>query len=159
MRLPATIIFVFALLSFITTGAADMLGIGKTCVFSAVKARLLLNGKPVVNTKVRREWNWNKPGFDESVTDEQGYVTFPAVFESSVTKLLPIELVISQRMLVEIDGEFKEIWLNDKRSPEEDMEYPGKKFNVICELTDEEKHYDAPFGNGKLTICKLNMEE
>lgn len=133
-----------------------MLGICKTCVFSSVKARLLLNRKPVSNAKVRREWNWNKPSFDESTTDAQGYVTFPAVFESSVSRLLPVEIAISQRLLVELDGEFKEFWLNDKREPGENEEYNGVPFDVVCELTDEEKLIKAPVGLGKLTACKLN---
>ena len=133
-----------------------MLGVGKACVFSCVKARLLLNGKPVAHAKVRREWNWNKPNSDESTTDEQGYVTFPAVFESSISRLLPIEIAISQRLLVEVNGAFKEFWLNDKREPGENEEYYGAAFDVVCELTDEEKLIKAPIGLGKLTACKLN---
>ena len=133
-----------------------MLGIGKTCVFSSVKAHLLLNGKPVAHAKVRREWNWNKPNSDESTTDAQGYVTFPAVFESSISRLLPIEIAISQRLLVKVNGAFKEFWLNDKREPGENEEYRGAPFDVVCELTDAEKLINAPIGLGKLTACKLN---
>ena len=133
-----------------------MLGLGKTCVFSSVKARLLLNGKPAAYAKVRREWNWNKPNSDEGTTDEQGYVMFPAVFESSMSRLLPIEIAISQRLLVEVNGDFKEFWLNDKREPGENEEYYGAPFDVVCELTDAAKLISAPIGLGKLTACKLN---
>lgn len=135
-----------------------MLGIGKTCVFSAVKARLLLNGKPVANTKVRREWNWNKPRSDESMTDEQGYVTFPAVFESSVSRLLPIEIVISQLLSVEINGKKHDFWISSKRNPEENSEYGGNKIDLTCELTDEEKLIED-YGISKiLTVCKHNKD-
>lgn len=85
--------------------AMSNLGIGKTCVFSEVKLRLLHNGKPVSNTKIKRRWEWNEPRSDENVTDEEGYVTFPAVFEFSISRLLPIEVVITQALSVNIDGE------------------------------------------------------
>lgn len=75
-----------------------MLGIGKISVSLSVKARLTENGKALKNVKVRREWDWNKPEFDESVTDEDGIVTFPAVYESSISRMLAVEIAISQRL-------------------------------------------------------------
>ena len=131
-----------------------MLGVGKTCVFSSVKARLLLDGKPVANAKVRREWDWNKPKSDESYTDKNGDVTFPAVFESSVSRLLPIELVIAQVLFVQIDGEEKRFWVNSKREPEENAEYGGANFDVICELNNEAILIED-YGSLMLTVCKL----
>ncbi len=122
--------------------------------FSAVKARLLLNGKPVSNAKVKRRWSWNKRKFDESVTNDDGYVFFPAVFESSVSRLLPIELVIGQGLLVEIEGEERVFWSNTKREPEENAEYGGTEFDVICELNNEDILIED-YGSLMLTICKL----
>lgn len=75
-------------------GAMSILDIGKTCVFSEVTVRLLFNGEPVSNAKVTRQWNWNKLKADENITNDNGDVSFPAVFESSVSRLLPTELVI-----------------------------------------------------------------
>ena len=125
------------------------------CVFSAVKARLLLNGKPVSNAKVKRRWSWNKRKFDESVTNDDGYVFFPAVFESSVSRLLPIELVIGQGLLVEIEGEERVFWSNTKREPEENAEYGGTEFDVICELNNEDILIED-YGTLMATMCKLN---
>lgn len=127
---------------------------GKTCVFSEVNARLMLEGKPVANTKVVRQWEWHKRHSDEAVTDENGYVHFPAVYERSVTRLLPAELVVGQQLSVLIDGKENIFWSNAKRRPEENSEYGGNNFNVTCELTDEEvviKEYGALM----LTMCKL----
>lgn len=127
---------------------------GKTCVFSEVKARLMLEGKPVANAKVVRQWEWHKRQTDEAVTDENGYVYFPAVYESSVTRFLPAELVVGQQLSVLIDGQENIFWSNAKRKPEENSEYGGNNFNVTCELTDEEvviKEYGALM----LTMCKL----
>lgn len=133
-----------------------MLGLGKTCVFSSVKARLLLNGKPVAHAKVRREWNWNKPNSDESTTDEQGYVTFPAVFESSISRMLPVEIVISQQLSVQINGKDKDFWISSKREPEENAEYGGSSIDITCELTNDEQLIEE-YGISKiLTVCHLN---
>jgi len=126
----------------------------KTCVFSEVKARLMLNGKPVAVAKVVRQWNWNKKKTDESVTDKNGFVHFPAVFESSVVRLLPAELVIGQQLSVNIDGEEKVFWTNGKREPEENSEYGGSEFSVVCELNNEEVLIED-YGSLMVTMCKL----
>lgn len=150
---PAPTIIIILIISL---GLVTVYWLGRTCVFSNVKARLLMNGKPVSYAKVRREWDWNKEKSDVSITDENGVVTFPAVYESSVARLLPLEVVISQRLLVEIDGEYKEFWLNSKREPGKNREYGGAAFDVVCELTNEEKLIKSAVGVGKLTVCALN---
>lgn len=91
----------------VSLGAITIYWVGRTCVFSAVKAQLILNGKPVLHTKVIRRWEWNSQKSDESITDEQGFVTFPAVFEFSISRFLPIELVIAQGVYIVRDGEEK----------------------------------------------------
>ena len=153
-----TVILTLSLILFSGVKAMSILGIGKVCVFSEVKLRLLHNGKPVSNTKVYRQWDWNSTKSDESVTDDDGFVSFPAVFESSVSRLLPIELVITQQLSVKIDGEEKHLWANAKREPEENVEYAGAKFDVVCELNDEEILIED-YGSLMLTICKLKNGE
>lgn len=149
-----TVILTLSLILFSGVKAMSILGIGKTCVFSEVKARVLHNGKPVANTKIKRVWEWNTPNSDESVTDDDGYVFFPAVFESSLTRLLPTELVITQKLSVKIDGEEEVFWTNGKREPEENSEYGGTKFDVVCELNDEEK-MTRRRASVMFTRCKL----
>jgi len=126
---------------------------GKTCVFSEVKARVTMNGEPVKNTKVIRRWEWNESHEDSASTDENGYVEFPAVYESSVSRLLPIELVIGQQLSTEINGEEISFWSNSKREPEENTEYGGAKFNIVCELSDEEILIED-YGSLMVTMCK-----
>mgnify|MGYP006983099957 CR=1 FL=1 len=145
--------FVF-LLIFLEASAMSFLNPTKTCVFSEVRARLVLNGEPLKGVKVTRQWNWNKKKTDESVSDEHGYVHFPAIFESSVARLLPTELVIGQQLSVEIDGQSKVFWANGKREPEENAEYGGARFNVVCELSDEEILIED-YGSLMVTMCKL----
>jgi len=152
-----TLILTLALIFFPKVEAMSIFDVGKTCVFSSVKVQLLQNGKPVVNAKVSREWNWNSSKEDESTTNADGYVTFPAVFESSVSRLLPIEIVITQHLSVNINGEELVFWTNAKRKPEENSEYGGAEFDAICELSEEEVLVED-YGSLMLTKCKLNKE-
>lgn len=149
-----TIILALALTFFSEVKSMSLFGVGKTCVFSSVSVQLLQNGKPVTNAKVIRQWDWNKPKADESVTNDDGYVTFPAVFESSVSRLLPMELVIGQQLSVQVNGEEKVFWTNGKRKPEENTEYGGARFEAVCELNDEEKLIED-YGSLMVTTCKL----
>jgi len=149
-----TIILTLALIFITEVEAMSIFGVGNTCVFSAVKVRLMHNGKPVSNAKVTRQWEWNKRNSDESVTTDDGVVSFPAMFESSMSRLLPMELVIGQQLSVQINGEEKIFWTNSKREPEENAEYGGAKFQLVCELNDEEKLIED-YGSLMVTICKL----
>ncbi len=153
-----TVILTLSLILFSGGKAMSILGIGKVCVFSAVKLRLLHNGKPVSNTIVKRRWSWNKQKSDEGTTNNDGYVSFPAVFESSISRLLPIELVIGQGLLVEIGGEEKVFWSNSKREPGENAEYGGAEFDVICELSNEDVLIED-YGTLMATMCKLRKGE
>lgn len=134
--------------------AMSIFGAGKTCVFSQVNVRLVLNGEPVKNAKVLRSWEWNKRKSDESFTDENGNVSFPPIYESSVSRFLPIELVIGQQLAVDINGEQKVFWTNSKREPDINSEYAGKNFKALCELTNEEELIEE-YGSLLVTMCTL----
>lgn len=145
--------FIFILIS-LEVSAMSFFNPTKTCVFSEVKARLVLDGKPVANAKVIRQWEWNKRKSDEAMTDASGYVSFPAVYESSAARLLPTELVVGQQLSVLIAGEEKIFWSNSKRKPEENSEYGGNQFRISCELSEEEVVI-KDYGSLMLTMCKL----
>lgn len=132
--------------------AMSFFDVGKTCVFSAVKVRLTKNGEPLKNTKVVRKWEWNELKEDSATTDENGFFEFPAVFESSISRLLPVELVIAQGLYVVEDGEEVKIWSNSKREPEENAEFDGRPIDMTCEITNElEIHRE--FGSRMRTLC------
>jgi hypothetical protein len=111
----------------------------RTCVFSAVKARLTKNDLPLQGVTVVRRWNWNEPHEDSTVTDANGEFNFPAVFESSVTRLLPLEIMISQSLYAIIDGEERKFWYNAKRDETENGEYGGRPTHLLCEMTHKMK--------------------
>lgn len=148
------LILIISLIIMFKIDVMRILGLGKTCVFSPLKLQLLLDNKPVSNTRVVRKWDWNNLTSDEAVTDINGSVSFPAVYGYSISRLLPIEIVIGQGLYVEIDGEEEKIWSNSRRSPEMNAEFDGKAFDVICELTQNEKLVED-YRSLMVTKCEL----
>ncbi len=135
----------------------SMFDAGKVCVFSAVQAKLSLNGKPLKNVKVTREWHWKKKRSDETVTDENGYFSLPSVYERSISQYLPAEIAISQKMSVWINGEETEFWINAKDDGKENSEYGGEPIALSCELS-REKVLIEKYGSLLLTMCKKGIE-
>jgi hypothetical protein len=109
----------------------------KTCVFSAVRARLVIEGEPVKGATVIRRWEWQTLREERTVTDDEGYFDFPAKFEYSILRLLPAEIVIGQGLYVVIDNEENAFWIYSRRSPEENAEYQGRPIDIMCDLNDE----------------------
>ena len=131
-----------------------MFGTGKTCVFSQVKVRVTKNGIPLENLPVIRRWEWNTLREDKTTTDKDGYFTFPAVFEESVSRFLPVELVIAQGLYVIADGEEIKIWSNSKRKPEENAEFGNRPIVMDCDFANETKTYKE-FCSRMRTLCTI----
>lgn len=127
----------------------------KTCVFSAVKARLTNNGQPLKGATVIRRWEWHELKEERTTTNAQGEFEFPAVYESSVTRLLPMEIVIGQSLRVVVDGEERKFWTNSKRNADLNGEYRGRLMRLTCELTNESKIYNSA-GVMMSTLCTLD---
>jgi hypothetical protein len=138
MNTTIVIIAVVIALSFLGYFTAT-----RTYVFSAVKMQLTQNGEPLSNVAVIRRYDWNSLKEDRTVTDEQGFFSFPAIVEYSITRLMPIELVISQALYAVIDGEEVEFWVNAKRDSEEGSEFFNRTLNrqvtLTCDLAAEDK--------------------
>ena len=143
------------LFSFAITGCGNHNPL-KTCVFSSVKAQLLLNGEPVKGATVIRRWDWQKLREDRTVTDDDGYFHFPVVYEYSILRLLPAEIVIGQGLYTLVDEEEMSFWTNARRDPEENSEYQGHSIDITCDLKDEEILIKE-FGARMVTLCKLNQ--
>jgi hypothetical protein len=142
--------FVFA---FQGVSAMSFLNPTKTCVFSAVKARLTLNGEPLKGATVIRRWEWHELKEESTQTDDQGAFAFPAVFESSITRVLPLELVVAQGLYVKVSGKEQKFWSNSKREPKENTEYNGQPISLACELSDEMKT-TRENGSIRSTLCR-----
>ena len=136
------LILLYSTLSIIVPSGAhamSFLSVGKTCVFSEVKAVLTRDGKPLKNVEVIRKWEWKELKEEKTHTDENGVFTFPAIYESSATRLLPIELVIAQGLYVNENGTEIQFWTHSKRKPEENTEFNGNPIDLTCELNNEQK--------------------
>lgn len=148
-----TVFILLILMIFQRAEAMSIFDVGKTCVFSMVKAKLTKNGEPLKNIKVIRRWEWNNLKEDSTTTDINGYFEFPAIYEKSITRLLPVELVIAQGIYIIDNGEEKKIWSNSKREPGENAEFNGRPIAMSCEITDELKIHKE-FGSRMRTLCK-----
>ena len=139
--------------------AMDITNPLKTCVFSAVRARLTKNDEPLKGVTILRRWQWHGDEHEDSaVTDAAGQFVFPAVFKSSVTRLLPMEVVIAQSLVAKIDREERIFWVNSKRVAAENSEYNGRPTDLLCELTREMKVYRGGYESGyqvMSTLCTL----
>ena len=124
----------------------------KTCVFSAVKARLTINGVPVKGATVVRRWKWHSMREERTATDAAGNFSFPPVYESSVTRFLPMEFVVAQGMFVVVDGAETQFWANTKRETAENAELGGRALALVCELKNEMKLTES-FGSLLSTVC------
>lgn len=140
------------LLISLEVSAMPLINPTKACVFSAVKARLTMNGVPLKNVTVIRRWEWRQLKEESTATDENGFFQLPAIFESSITRMLPIELVVAQGLYVIVDGEEKKFWSNSKRMPEENAEFGGRPISLFCELT-KEMRITREFGSRMNTLC------
>ena len=111
--------------------------LGKVCLFSGISGVITMNGKPVANAKLVRTADRDGAMTDETITDENGQFSMPAVFERTITKYLPQEFVASQEIYIYVDGMKHKVWSGVKRKPDENSESRGKPLVVKCELSNE----------------------
>lgn len=131
---------------------------GKVCLFSGISGVIKLDGKPVANARLVRTVNKEKDKVDETTTDENGYFEMPPVFERTITKFLPMEFVVGQKIEVYSEDKVTEIWSGVKRKPEENVESKGKPLVVECELSLEKMNYIKVNGGPIFSRCKWDVE-
>jgi hypothetical protein len=130
---------------------------GKACLFSKISGIITLEGKPVANAKITRTVNLNKDKVDFAYTDENGYFQMPAVFQRSISTLLPQEFAANQEIVVRYQEKDYRIWSSVKRTPEENSEARGKDLVIECELNSEETLITV--NNSPIfSLCKWNVE-
>ena len=130
--------------------------VGKVCLFSEISGVLTLNGQPVANEKLVRTVNHSRDIRDETTTDEHGHFRMPAVFERTITKILPMEFVVKQSIVAHYRGKEYKIWDGVKRSAEKDAEARGKPLSVRCDLNKEIDHVSV---NGSIyfSMCAWDV--
>ena len=150
--LAYTFVSVLILMSIQKAQAMSILDAGKVCVFSQIEGRLTRDGEALHNTTVIRRWEWNSMKEDSTITDENGYFEFPSVYERSISRFMPVELVIGQGLYVVESGGETQIWSNSKREPEENAELDGRPLKLVCEMTNEMALHEE-FSSLLLTLC------
>jgi hypothetical protein len=96
----------------ICAGLILMLGVSfvsffgfKVCLATDVKGDVTLNGKPVAKAKVIWEILFDgQKLMSESITDEMGNFFLPAVYDRSIWKYTPFEIVIGQTINIEYES-------------------------------------------------------
>lgn len=138
--------------------AMSLLDAGKVCLFSGISGVITLDGKPVANARLVRTVNKEKDKVDETTTDENGYFEMPPVFERTISKFLPMEFVVSQKITVYNQDQEVEVWSGVKRIPDENAESKGKPLVVKCELGLEEMNYVKVNGGPIFSRCDWDVE-
>lgn len=108
------------------------------CLFSKTSVQILNEGKSVEGATVGRRMTWqNKTIEEKAVTDKSGNFSFDANIKNSLSKFMPVEVVVAQKILIEHNGNQYEGWKTTKRDGEENSELNGRLINLTGELTDE----------------------
>lgn len=131
----------------------SILDAGQIFTFSSVRANVTYEGEPVKGAKVSRLAKWKDTHTDVTVTSDVGFFEFPAIFQKSITKFMPIEIVITQVITVEYNGIFYKIWINTKMNSDQNTELGGLPLDMECELTDDPVFYEN-FGPLLETNCR-----
>lgn len=131
--------------------------VGKVCTFSAISGVVTKDGQLVKNARIVRQVDYQSKSQDETVTDEYGRFSMPALFERSITRFLPQEFVVGQSLLIEEGGELLKFHTGVKRQPEENVESKGAAMEVSCELSDEDSVFYVD-GSAFVTKCQWNVE-
>jgi len=109
----------------------------KACTFSQMQLTLTHNNQPASSAEVIRSVNWKNEKVDTFTTDEDGYVELPAMYQSSITQILPIEFIVAHVITVRYEGQEYKVWVYAKRDSRENNEFNGEPIKLRCELTHE----------------------
>jgi len=147
---------------WMTVGAAVVLlgclqgtAMAKMVLWSAMKGRVLLNGKPAAGAVLVRNYSWhwkNEKGSDRTTTNAGGEFSF-LVIEGSLLLggLLPYEPVIEQDMVIEYQGKSYDAWAYFKHDYKHNDENGGKPIDVTCRLDAERAKHGEVSG-----LCEFN---
>lgn len=107
-------------------------------LFSPLEGKLTFNGKPASGAKIKLWFAWKdqEGEFHHYTADENGFFSIPAHTASYKQNFLA-QLVISQEITVEHEGQTYEMWVMSKMDPAAFTELGGEAVNLICELTNE----------------------
>ncbi|MGN6525693.1 MAG: DUF6795 domain-containing protein [Burkholderiaceae bacterium] len=130
-------------------------GFGKVVIWSAMKGRVVMDGRPVAGAVLRRDFNWgwsDESGTDSTTTDAAGGFRFPSIERRMILgSILPHEPVIRQVMTIDYQGKSYDAWAHFKRNYDVDDENDGRPIDVTCRLEAERHRHGQVMG-----LCEFN---
>jgi len=134
--------------------AAEGMAMGKMVLFSAVRGKVVQDGRPVQGAVVEREFKWawkDETGRDNATTDANGEFSFsPVVRSSFFGSLLPHEPMVRQTILIRHGGQTYKAWMFDKGNYTDNGELKGRPIVMTCRLETQPQRRGEVFG-----ICDL----
>jgi len=113
-------------------------------LFSQVNGQVLLEGKPIAGAEVTRTAIYKQDNHVETtVSDQNGSFHFDALDVHSVNRILPSEIVVTQKITIHYDGKDYLAWKTVKRSAEENDELSGYLGKLVCDLSASEKQTET----------------
>ena len=90
----------------------------------------------MANVTIRQTWSYdgNNDQARETVTDEEGRFYFEKMDEPRKFRGPFKPFIVPQELAAIIDGKVVELWGGVKYYPEENSEYMGFDFDVICDI-------------------------
>lgn len=107
-------------------------------LFSALEGRLLYEGEPLPNAKVRRLVKWKNDTWEEDSfhTDDNGYFSIPTLKVEA--EFSPVsQFVVAQELRVHAGGEDIVFWTTAKMGKAENDELNGRPVGMVCEVSNE----------------------
>jgi hypothetical protein len=150
----ATTLVVAAVLVFSLSEGNAMGLLTRLVLFSEVHGTVLKDGVPVEGAEISQEvvWSDNKDEVPprHTLSDKGGRFSFSVVERNpGVTRLVPHQPVILQKLLIRYDGVEYTAWRHTKNSYDENSELDGRPLNLACELSREPDFEGTHYG-----ICK-----
>jgi len=131
----------------------------KQCLFSEMSGVVNFEGKPAAGVKLVRMVDYNKPEYDETVTDEDGKFHFPVIYRTNlIGKFLPMQFVVSQEIVAFKDNAEYTIWRTTTTASTENYESRGKPLVVDCELSLKEENVISIDRNIIFSRCTWDVE-
>ncbi len=129
----------------------------KLVLFSRVEGVITQEGKPVEGAEVIQEVLYKEADEVPIITAVSGaegkFVLEEVTHSAGLSRLLPGQVSIVQRLVIRYQGKEYEGWRHNKSSIEPNSELDGRPLKLVCELTTPPDFEGTHFG-----ICRAAKE-
>ena len=150
---------ILAAIGFILTAdGTGMSMFSKLVLFSRVEGVITQDGKPVEGAEIVQEVLYKDvdevPPSTVVSGPEGSFVLEEVTHAAGLSRMLPGQVSIGQRLVIRHQGEEYEGWRHNKTSVEPNSELDGRPLKLVCELTTPPDFEGTHFG-----ICRAAKEE